>query len=111
MNTYGETIVMGRKTWDSMGHEPLPNRQNIVVSRKAGCMSMSTVQEYLATHTDAWVIGGACLCESLWKPGDILVLTRVNMKVSGGVGITLPPMREVWSKDFCLYKFSINILE
>src|SRR5450755_2974879 len=33
--TSGHTVVMGRKTWESIG-KPLPNRQNIVVSRQAG---------------------------------------------------------------------------
>ena len=33
MNTYGETIIMGRKTWDSLPFKPLPNRRNIVLSK------------------------------------------------------------------------------
>ena len=45
--TSGHAIVMGRKTWDSIG-KPLPERQNIVVSRRrdfaaAGCVVAHTL--------------------------------------------------------------------
>ena len=109
MNTYGETIIMGRKTWDSIGRRALPGRENIVVSRRripnVKTIQLSSVQNY----RDAWVIGGACLCEQLWKKGDILVLTRVDMVVGdSGLGIRLPAMKEIWSKSFDSYTFSIN---
>ena len=33
-HTAGKTIIMGRKTWDSLGGRPLPNRRHIVITRK-----------------------------------------------------------------------------
>tara|TARA_B110000008_G_scaffold254359_1_gene270260 strand:+ start:3233 stop:3667 length:435 start_codon:yes stop_codon:yes gene_type:complete len=113
MNTYGETIIMGRKTWDSIGKQPLPGRENIVVSRHR-IPKVKTIQilEDICYYPNAWVIGGATLCEQLWEKGDILVLTRVDMVVGEtGLGITLPAMKELWSKSFDSYTFSINIVQ
>ena len=113
MNTYGETIIMGRKTWDSIGRRALPGRENIVVSRHR-LPKVKTIQILSDVHDypDAWVIGGARLCEQLWERGDILVLTRVDMIVGdSGLGITLPAMKELWSKSFDSYTFSINIVQ
>jgi dihydrofolate reductase len=38
--TMGHSIVMGRKTWDSLGHKPLPGRENIVISKTLDCRAM-----------------------------------------------------------------------
>ena len=35
-HTAGKTIIMGRKTWDSLGGRPLPNRRHIVITRSKG---------------------------------------------------------------------------
>ena len=113
MNTYGETIIMGRKTWDSIGKRPLPGRENIVVSRHR-IPKVKTIQilEDIYDYPNAWVIGGARLCEQLWKQGDILVLTRVDMVVGeAGLAIELPQMKMIWSKTFDSYTFSINIVQ
>ena len=113
MNTYGETIIMGRKTWDSIGKRALPGRTNIVVSRR-NVPNVKTIRniEYVRDYPNAWVIGGAELCHQLWRKGDVLVLTRVDMVVGeSGLGIALPKMKEKWSKSFDSYTFSINIIE
>lgn len=61
--TLGQPIVMGRKTWDSIGR-PLPGRRNIVLSRSQmeaeGAECFSTVEEVL----------GSCSCEE----GEIFVI-------------------------------------
>jgi len=66
--TLGNTVVMGRKTWDSLG-KPLPGRRNVVVSRKltAGEVSLPgaivvpglDAVDALPPQGDVWVIGGA----------------------------------------------------
>jgi dihydrofolate reductase len=72
--TLGSTIVMGRKTWESIG-KPLPGRRNVVVSRTVGPTPISmtmlgwdqsvvwcgSVEDALQwdTSADVWVIGGA----------------------------------------------------
>ena len=61
--TLDSTIIMGRKTWDSLPFRPLPQRQNIVITRSSTlnvthCDSISKAME-LAEHARIWVIGGA----------------------------------------------------
>lgn len=54
--TYGKTVVMGRKTWESLGSKPLPGRRNIVLSRSLDY----TVDDILKLNADeVWIIGGA----------------------------------------------------
>ena len=36
--TLNSTIIMGRKTWDSLPIKPLPNRKNIILSRTKSCL-------------------------------------------------------------------------
>tara|TARA_B100000925_G_scaffold150081_1_gene112638 strand:+ start:538 stop:981 length:444 start_codon:yes stop_codon:yes gene_type:complete len=115
MNTMGCPIVMGRKTWDSIGRKPLPFRENVVLSRQfvpnaKTFLSLRTLKVYLNEHKHAWVIGGAEVCHQLWKKGDILVLTRVHVQVDGGLKVYLPRMKTLWSKSFDGYTFSINKL-
>lgn len=116
MNTFGESIIMGRKTWDSIGRKALPGRKNIVLSRTrvpgvTNMRSLWEIESYVDTYPTTWVIGGAQLCEQLWKKGDILLLTRVHVEVPNGLSIDLPDLKCVWSKKFDSYTFSINIIQ
>ncbi|WP_025736171.1 dihydrofolate reductase [Mycobacterium genavense] len=63
--TVGHTVVMGRRTWDSLPARvrPLPGRRNIVLSRRAdfaadGAEVVDSLDTAL-TDPEAWVIGGA----------------------------------------------------
>ena len=64
--TMGHAIIMGRKTWESLGR-PLPGRRHVVVSRNPeyradGVTVVGTLAEALAAAgSDAYVIGGAML--------------------------------------------------
>ena len=70
--TTGKSILMGRKTYDSIGR-PLPNRRNIVITRNSnisipGCEVVSSIDDALELTKDdleVMVIGGASLCEQL----------------------------------------------
>jgi dihydrofolate reductase len=62
--TLGQTVVMGRLTWESLPAKvrPLPGRRNIVVSRDAGFPAQGAdVVTELPEAGDMWVIGGAQL--------------------------------------------------
>jgi len=114
MNTYGRTIIMGRKTWDSIGRKSLRFRRNIVVSRRkvSGVETIINLNDIRLKHSNAWVIGGSELCQQVWKSGDILVLTRIHTTVGeSGLRIKLPPMRRLWQKSFNSHTFSINIIQ
>ena len=63
--TMGGTLVMGRKTWDSIGHRKLPGRETLVLSRTpqpdvTTCDSMVGAIQYAeAIGNPIWIAGGA----------------------------------------------------
>ena len=67
--TMGHTVVMGRRTWDSLPARvrPLPGRRNVVLSRQADFMadgaevvaSLEAALSVSGTEPETWVIGGA----------------------------------------------------
>jgi dihydrofolate reductase len=85
--TEHSTIMMGRKTWDSLPVKPLPKRKNIVVSSSSvegAHISVSINQlkkitipmlEYVG---DIWIIGGAQLLESCIDEIDEIWLSRIK---------------------------------
>ena len=88
--TSGHTIIMGRKTWDSLPKKPLPDRRNIVIS--------STNQEYVESYTsiqacidslsddkkvlDVYIIGGMSVYKFFYKHADILHITFIDKSYS-----------------------------
>ena len=90
--TLGKPIVMGRKTFDSIG-KPLPGRQNIVVTRDAnyrreGVTVVNDVDAALraaGTAPEIMVIGGAELFRTLLPRAGRLHLTRVHGNIEGDV--------------------------
>lgn len=89
--TLGKTVLMGRKTWQSLGR-PLPQRENWVITREAGFEAPgATVFESLDAALAAgegldtiMVIGGAELYRQTVERADVLHLTRVQARVEGG---------------------------
>jgi dihydrofolate reductase len=94
--TTGHTVIMGRKTYDSVlarRHGPLPNRRNIVVSRHLdsipeGFELAHSLEEALALvdkTSEAFVIGGATLfAESITKKLiDKIYLTQIDADIQG----------------------------
>ena len=90
--TTGNVIIMGRKTWDSIGI-PLPNRESIVVTRSE-ISGIRTVRRLGEIHPEAdareyFVIGGAQLfAEALPLCSDVF-LTLVKREVEGDVFLPL----------------------
>jgi len=87
--TMGHPIVMGRKTWESLGR-PLPGRRNIVVTRNAdyraeGAEVFTDIDTALAAAGTGTVciIGGAELYRQVLDRADRLVLTEVAADVEG----------------------------
>lgn len=83
--TNGHTVIMGRKTFDSMG-KPLPNRRNIVITRKhdlkiEGAEVTNTLEEALALcaqDEEVFIIGGAEIYKEALPQTDRIYLTRVH---------------------------------
>ena len=85
--TLGHIIVMGRKTYDSLG-KPLPGRENWVVSRKAEIAGVTLLRSFdsITEPTDGrqlYIIGGAQLYAALLPRCTELLLTRINREVEG----------------------------
>ena len=85
--TTGKPIIMGRKTYESIGR-PLPNRTNIVISRDSayvanGCVVVSSIEDALAiaVKTEAaeiFIFGGAGIYSLAWPLITNLYLTIIH---------------------------------
>ena len=90
--TTGKSILMGRKTYDSIGR-PLPNRRNIVITRNPKiiipeCEVVSSIDEALLlteNEKEVMVIGGASLCEQLLPRVNRLYITRIDSEFEGDI--------------------------
>jgi dihydrofolate reductase len=90
--TTGHAIIMGRRTFDSIGRKPLPNRRNVVVSRRwmvpDGIYVATSPDQALATardlDPDPFVIGGAEIWRALWPHVTHIEMTRVRTLVGLG---------------------------
>jgi len=100
--TMGHAILMGRKTWESIGR-PLPGRTSIVITRQAnyqsghdGVLVVKNLDEALAqarrsvAKTDAeadeaFIIGGAQIYQMCLARADRLLVTRVHAQIEGDV--------------------------
>lgn len=111
--TLGKPIIMGRKTWDSIGR-PLPGRRNIVVTRNEawqadGAEVAHSLEEALGLVADcaeACVIGGAELYRQALPLADRLSLTEIDLEVAGDAffpawddGIWQESVREAHRRD------------
>lgn len=97
-HTLGKPIIMGRKTFDSFGGRPLPERTNIVVTRdndyKAeGAVVVYSIEEALQAAGKAdevMIIGGASFYEQMLPRAERLYITEVHGKFEG----------DAWFPDF-----------
>lgn len=87
--TTGKPVVMGRKTFASIGR-PLPNRRNIVLSRSVaaipGCLVARSVEDAIAAAGEGpelWVIGGEEVYRAFLPRADRLELTEIDADVDG----------------------------
>ncbi|WP_426077481.1 dihydrofolate reductase [Janthinobacterium sp. PSPC3-1] len=82
--TTGHPIIMGRKTFDSIGR-PLPNRRNIVIThntqwKREGVETAASVEAALAMldGADGYVIGGAQIYKQSLAMADRLIITEID---------------------------------
>ena len=94
--TFGKPVIMGRKTWDSLG-KPLPGRTNIVITRQPdfqaeGAKVVATLDEavtmaenvaFIEGQDEAVVMGGAEIYALALPKADRLYLTEVHAEVEG----------------------------
>ena len=88
--TTGHTIIMGRKTYESIGR-PLPNRTNIILTRDKqfsapGCVVCTSLEEalrYVDGSNEAFIIGGAEIYRQLLAKVQRIYLTIVHEQIVG----------------------------
>ena len=104
--TMGKPILMGRKTWESIGR-PLPGRQNIVISRDSaytadGCDTASGIEGALhlvKNHDEAMLIGGANLYSQVLDIADILYITEIHHQFEGDTWFPEIDF-QIWKEDW-----------
>ncbi len=107
--TLGKTVIMGRKTHQSIAAK-LPNRQNLVVTSNPhvvaeGCKPVPSLEAALeaATNSEKIIIGGATLYAEALPLAETLYLTRVHAEIEGDTyfpDFDLSEWQEALSKYF-----------
>ena len=88
--TMGSPILMGRKTYESIGR-PLPGRTNIIISRNSsykqdGCLVYDDIDKAIAScqqYNEIFVIGGATFYQAMLPKADIIYLTQIHKEFKG----------------------------
>ncbi|MCJ7448321.1 MAG: dihydrofolate reductase [Bacteroidales bacterium] len=91
--TYGKTVIMGKKTWESLPKRPLPGRKNIVITDVPGeCIDCSvtaySIDDALSKcekGEEIFIIGGGSIYRQFMPHADRLYLTRVHKKAPADV--------------------------
>ena len=99
--TTGNTIIMGRKTWESLPKKPLPNRRNIVITRSSieNIECFKSIDDALQTcEGDIWFIGGAGIYQEAMQKADIIDMTLVPDNVTGEKCIYFPEIDKSWKE-------------
>lgn len=123
--TTGHAIIMGRRTWESIGR-PLPERTNIVVSRKKslaiqGCQTAESLDQALQIaaphHQKIFIIGGGEIYREALPLAHFIQITLLHRNIDGTVYFpTIPHDQFVlhheeqqhWSEPVTLQYFTRN---
>jgi dihydrofolate reductase len=87
--TLGHTVVMGRKTFESIGRRPLPKRRNVVFTR--GEINLPGVEVAhskdevlaLATTEEVFIVGGENVYKAFLDVADYLYITEIALETGG----------------------------
>jgi len=98
--TMDKTIVMGRKTWDSLPKKPLPGRRNIVVTwqknwQAEGAETMQ-LEKALDQPEEVFVIGGAEIYRAALPRATRIELTEVHKSFDGDAAFVFD--RKAWTE-------------
>lgn len=91
--TIGKSVIMGKKTWESLPRKPLPGRKNIVLTDIHGEHIESAVTAYsiedavskCESDEEAFVIGGGSIYRQFMNVADRLYITHVHKKAPADV--------------------------
>lgn len=105
--TTGHTIIMGRKTFESIGR-PLPNRKNVVITRQdnysvpEGVVVVNSLEDALElsrNEPEVFVIGGSEIFKHAYQQTDRVYLTLIHHQFEGDTWFPLPGKNDwEWTK-------------
>ena len=102
--TLGSTVVMGRRTWESLPARvrPLPGRRNVVLSTtlsaaEAGVPVARSVDDVLAAEGDVWVIGGGGVYAEFLPHAAEVVTTEIDAPFPGDT--FAPELDGAWTRS------------
>lgn len=112
--TTGHQIVMGRKTYESIGR-PLPNRDNFVLTRNAklqidGINVIKSLNDIPSSDKKTFIIGGGEIYTQLINSCDELLVTKIHCEIDGDAYFPIIDL-SVWSLINQSEKFTENDLE
>lgn len=85
--TMGKTIVMGRKTWESLPRKPLPQRDNVVLSKNNenfdGAIHASSLEDVFFRFSDIMVIGGGQIYNAFLPYTNRIELSIIDVETPG----------------------------
>ncbi|NCV54025.1 MAG: dihydrofolate reductase, partial [Betaproteobacteria bacterium] len=98
--TTGHQIVMGRKTYESIGR-PLPNRDNFVLTRNAklqidGINVIKSLNDIPSSDKKTFIIGGGEIYTQLINSCDELLVTKIHCEIDGDAYFPIIDL-SVWS--------------
>ncbi len=91
--TTGNTVIMGKRTWESLPRRPLPNRKNVVITDIAGetfpgavtAYSIEDAVEQCSSDREVFIIGGGSIYRQFMPVADRLLITHVHRKADADV--------------------------
>ena len=91
--TYGKTVIMGRKTWESLPKKPLPGRKNIVITdipyeninNAVTAYSIEDALSKCGDNEEVFIIGGGSIYKQFMPLAGRLYITHVRRKIPADV--------------------------
>lgn len=91
--TYGKTVIMGKKTWESLPRRPLPGRKNIVLTDKPGETFEGAIPAYsikdsldkCSGDAEIFIMGGGSIYRQFMPLSDRLYITHVHKKADADI--------------------------
>ncbi len=112
--TTGHSILMGRKTFDSIG-KALPNRENIIITRNKNfemdnCIVKNSIEEAILyckekNKDEIFIIGGDMIYKQSLHLANKIYLTRVHTEIKNGTAFFPVLENETWQKEIEIIHF------
>jgi dihydrofolate reductase len=91
--TTGNTVIMGRRTWESLPRKPLPNRRNVVITdieeetfpEAVSAYSVEDALEKCRNDKEIFIIGGGSIYRQFMPRADSLLITHVHRKTEADI--------------------------